>query len=297
MKRCSHLIRTLQLAPIAFLLAGCVVTQKVYLNQADVEGPIASLPLNPRIEEEPPNLQITPRIAIGGAETMHGKVTISSRGSYSRSDGSMTWTLPSTQYGLDVMLHPSANFGLGLGMTLSSVSGRSQSIWRIGMQYSNLREGLGVALDAGIQFSSLRVRARTTVITEINSIFGSGQFVDNFDDTFQKTGLGWYVGLTLNSAFPESRVNFFLNGGVVWQSLLFYSASVPDPIYGPGDGYLISSDLHESLAFASVTPGITLELGNQNRLLFGTRLILSIDVDDPEPQPIFQPVIQFTLGL
>lgn len=228
---------------------------------------------------------------------MNGKVTITSPGAYSRSDGALTWTLPKTLYGLDMMLHPSADFGLNLGMTLSSVSGRSQSIWRLGMQYSSLKEGLGVALDAGIQFSSLRVRARTTVITEITGIFGHREYVDNFDDTFQKTGLGWYIGLTLNSAFPDSRVNLFLNGGVVWQPLLLYSADVPDPIYGPGDGYSLSADLHESLAFASITPGITLELGNQNRLLFGTRMILPVDVDDPTPQPIFQPVLQFTFGL
>ena len=94
-----------------------------------------------------------------------------------------------------------------------------------------------------------------------------------------------------------SRVNVFLNGGVVWQPLLFYSANVPDPIYGPGDGHLISPDLHESLAFANITPGMSLELGNQNRLLFGVRMVLPIDVEDPTPQPIIQPVVQFTLGL
>jgi hypothetical protein len=282
--------------PLLFLLSGCVVTQTVYLNQIDVEGPIASVPITPRIDPDPPTVQLTPRIAFSTSSEMTGTYTGSSTNVSPRGDGDLTWKFPAAEFGLDMLIMGSEHFGANLGGSLSTVSGHSQGMFRLGFLYSSVNEGTGISLEAGLQWTSLRVRARTMVITEVVSVFGDGQYVDYFDDTQNSTGLGGYLGLTVNTIRTESTINLFVNGGVVWQQLLGYSAHTRDFILGPGDYHSTAPYLHESLVFLDLTPGITFELGSGNRILIGGRLVFPLDIDT-STKVLLQPVIQCSFAL
>jgi hypothetical protein len=304
MKNGSSGILSLVPVCISLIAAGCVTSETYTLNEVSLSGPIARTPINVTIDPQPGTVQIIPGFAVDNAPVLKGSVDpvpgrqAATTSSSSTSSGNLSWNVPASEYSLDLQFTATHHFGLTMGASYASVAGYQFTNFRGGLSFFNVDKQFGIRLDAGVMFNAVRYRSRVTVTDVVEPTFSSPrQFVSNFDDAGVEQAMGAAIGLTINSAYPESFVNGFLHLGVAWQPLIDYTPTTFDTVSGPGDARRAVGNLESTTAVLSFGGGLSIELGRGNRALLGIRGAQLLDINAPAPGPVWQPFVEFVFSL
>jgi hypothetical protein len=204
----------------------------------------------------------------------------------------LIWRIPRSEGGLDIQVAVGPSVAILVGGTIGGVDGSTYGGFRGGLGIFTLSEKTALRLDGGVQVLSARSRVRATVETSINSIFGNSVYRTNFDDTRDNTLLTPYLGLTMNTISQTSPINLVVNVGVSGQPLFNLTPSHYDSILGPGDMTTLSEKIRETIAIYSITPALSVELGEGNQLLVGARVFGSFSVDNASPGVLLRPFVQ-----
>src|SRR5512143_1437837 len=90
---------------ILFLLPGCVVTEKVYLTEVEVAGPVALPPVIPAMEQaEASAVTIVPHFGVNMDQKIVGRVTpVGTTPRWGGKDN-LIWRVPRSEGGLDLQV-------------------------------------------------------------------------------------------------------------------------------------------------------------------------------------------------
>jgi hypothetical protein len=207
----------------------------------------------------------------------------------------LIWRIPRSEAGMDLQVAVSPSFVVLIGGEIGGVDGSTRGNFRAGFGLATVKDKMALRLDGGVQLVSVRSRVRTTVVTQVNSIFGSGEYRSNFDDIRDESSFSPYVALTFNTVSETSPVNVLLNFGVAGQPLFDLYPSQPDLLLGAGDATSSIDKIRETVPVYSLTPAVCVQLGGGNQLLVGGRMIGNFSVDQSSPELFWQPFVQFLL--
>ncbi len=288
----------LVLLAVLGLLPGCVVTERVYLNQVEVEGPAALPPVIPPMEpSEAGAIALIPHFGVNTERKFSGRVEPVGTTPQSEGENNLVWRTPAAEGGLDVQVSVSPSVALLVGGTVGGVDGRVYGNFRGGLGVFTVKENAAFRVDAGLQLTSIRSRVRATVETDVNSIFGDARYRSNFDDIGDETSLSPYIGFTLNTTSKTAPLNFVLNLGVSGQPLFNMRPTHPDLILGPGDLVSAADRIRETATIYSVTPALSVGLGGGSQVLVGSRVIGYFGIDEASPDISLRPFVQFVMQL
>ncbi len=277
-------------------LSGCVATERIYVTQVEATGPIALPPVIPTMElSESGAIAIVPHFGVNTDQKIVGRLDPVGATPQWGGNDNLVWRIPESEGGLDFQVSVGPSVALLAGGMLGGVDGDTYGNLRGGLGVFTVKENAAIRVDVGVQLLSIRSRVRTTVETDVSSIFGNASYRSNFDDTRDQTSFSPYVGLTFNTVYGTSPVNFLVNLGVSGQPLFNFHPTQPDTILGRGDLNSSIESIHETIAVYSCTPALCVQLGGGNQLLAGARLIGNFGIDNASPSVIWRPFVQVVL--
>jgi len=288
---------------VVALVAGCAtVEDTVYLRGIDARSTLASHPVAVTDSLSAGRIQLSFRASRSPVENITGQIPVSgpvppdSVDSTNR-DRNLLWSFPPTQIGFDLVVPLSRVFGLEGGIQLSPASDRTFVGGYVGCALSGKGDGLGIRLSGGIRWSTVQVTAYSTVVTRTQSWFSSPkEEIWFFRDSVNITPMDWYGTLTLNTNIHASPLNVFVQGAMLRQGLARYTPS--SQIYPLVFVTYTQTDTRTdyTVTLWSLTPGLSLQIGDQMRVLAGARW-LSHDIMSGSPSSIWIPFFQVDLLL
>lgn len=310
---------------IVDLFSGCVVVEKVYMQDVEVDGPIHQPPVHitRNVQEHP--LSISPRISINRARNFEthvkGHSPVNSRGFYQVdtvrfSDGSislkerdgvnvyefrgknLSWSIPSAAFALDIDYALTNHLALSLGVNYSII--REQGFWggNAGVGLFGEGQDLAFRLDGGIHWQTVSYDASTVVVSNTTSIFGtSPSYVTFFHDREKETHINVHLAFTLNTTVKNWFVNPFVQLAISEQTLVDFEPSHLDGgVYGvlvPFIQYSVDdARTDQSTTFFIGSSGVYFDLNASNRVLVGVRFIEEIEAG-MLPYTFVIPFLQF----
>lgn len=204
----------------------------------------------------------------------------------------LRWSVPATSLGLDVSIPFSRTFGFEGGLQMSS--SHTENYWGgyAGLAFSGGGRGASVRLSGGLRFSSVSVIAPSVVVERTKTPFSDPTEETWFyRDSLEISPIDWYLTLTLNTDRDEWPVNLFVQGAVLRQGLARFS---PRGVIYPliiVNYSVTDARLDYTATLWSVTPGASVRVSDQIRILAGARWI-SHDIDAGRPQSLWMPFLQ-----
>jgi hypothetical protein len=287
----------LVLCPLTLgLFSGCVTSQQVYLTQVEASGAVALPPVVPTMGLSTTGaITVIPHFSVNSDQKITGRVNPVGATPQWGGTSNLTWRIPKSEGGMDLQVAVSPSVSILVGGEIGGVDGSTRGNFRAGLGLSTVKDNVALRLDGGVQLVSVRSRVRTTVVTQVNSIFGSAEYRSNFDDIRDESSFSPYIALTLNTASETSPVNVLLSFGVAGQPLFDLYPSQPDLVLGAGDARSSIEKIGETIPTYSLTPAICVQLGGGHQLLVGGRMIGNFSVDNSSPGLFWQPFVQFML--
>jgi hypothetical protein len=278
------------------LFSGCVTSQQVYVTQIEAAGAVALPPVVPTMGLSTTGaIAVIPHFAVNSDQKITGRVDPVGVTPQWGGTSNLIWRIPRSEGGMDLQVSVSPSVAILLGGAIGGVDGSTRGNFRAGVGLWTVKDNMAIRLDGGVQLVSVRSRVRTTVVTQVNSIFGNAEYRSNFDDIRDESSFSPYVALTLNTASETSPVNVLLNFGVAGQPLFDLYPSQPDLILGPGDATSSIGKIRETVPVYSLTPAVCVQLGGGHQLLLGGRMIGNFSIDQSSPDLFWQPFVQFVL--
>lgn len=284
------------------LLIGCTTTnQTLYLQQAEVTGPISQPPIHLTDSIDTPSVFFSPKLSYNTKKTLTGNVS-NSGGYYSPDtiivplDSSLTWNMSTIYAGLDIDLILSSRFAISLGVNYSSQS--SFEVWggNFGIGFFDYNKGSSFRFDLGLNIQSIQYDAYTVVSSVTTGFFGgTDEYIAYFNDVGKSTSFNPYLNFTYNTSYKTWPVNLFINAGYSIQTLFSFE---PRSSYYALGTYTITDLRGKATAgFINFTPGIYFFVGESNRVLLGSRFFLETQIDGADPTLFILPMIQFDFRL
>jgi hypothetical protein len=278
------------------LFSGCVATERVYLTQVEAAGPVALPPVIPTMgPSEAGAIAVIPYFSVNADQKITGRVDPAGTTPQWGGTNNLVWRIPRSEGGIDFQVSVSPSVAILFGGVVGGVDGSTFGNFRGGLGVFAVKENVAVRLDGGVQFVSIRSRIRTTVETEVNSIFGNARYRSNFDDTREQSSLSPYAALTLNSIPETSPVSVLVNVGVSGQPLFDLYPSQPDTVLGAGDRTSSMERIRKTVTVFSVTPAVGVQLGGGHQLLVGARMVGTFSIDQSSPELFWRPFIQLVM--
>jgi hypothetical protein len=282
---------------LPMLMTGCIgtVIEEVTIRDANVSGSMNHPPVYVTMDSTKNLVRFSPVFSLNPKRRLSGSIDPESKGDPARS-GNLKWSLPDYTVGF------SADFGLGRSrsLTVGGNYGRAEGYdsWNghVGIGFHHAEPTSGFRMEAGLCLSGHRHDATTDVVTTSDfEIWGSSSEKVSYHDRGDDSAVDLYAQMTLNTIIPESPVNLFLSTGILRQTLLKYRPSTRT------DWLIIpimqtSSDAVYRIVLLSITPGLTFNLGNRNRLLIGGRISTPLG-ESLHPNPVISPFMQLDFSL
>jgi len=285
-----------------FLFISCTTThQTLYLQQAEVTGPISQPPIHLTDSTDTPSVVFSPKLSYNTNTTLTGSVD-ESRGLYGAdtfyipNETSLIWNMQTVYAGVDIDLILSRVFAISLGVNYSSQSNFEAWGGIVGIGLFSYKEGSAFRCDVGLNIQSMRYYAYTIVSTVTTGFWGgSDEYVGFYWDVGKSTSINTYLNFTYNSAHKSWFVNFFINAGYSIQTLFSFEPRTSYYAFGT----YTRTDLRGSTTagFFNFTPGIYFFIGESNRVLLGSRFFLETQIDGANPTLFILPMIQFDFVL
>ncbi len=309
---------------IALLLSGCgVITNKLYIQEANLESNLNSPPLNITKNKTAGSITVSPGISINSQKNISGSVmehtkvnssnvfqvdsTIadgsisykeSGKNVYSYKGNNMHWNLPEAALGLNIDVALSDRFALTIGANTYFQNEKSSVGGHAGIGYFKSDENSGIRLEGGILWQKIYYDISSVLITTYEPFWGDKTTNITFmSDKSSKACLDYYATLTFNSNSQSNFIDFFLSLGFFSQTLLEFEHKNPDPgyyIFGNMTTYE-SGESDDSATILFVNPGLTINLNDKSRINLGAKMHLINGVSSISNNFLFTPMIQFDM--
>ncbi len=278
---------------VAGVLAGCVVTQEVYLEDATLTAPITTPPVMfPPDSGE--SVQVAGHVSFAQGATLNGRVT---ENAYAPAGpDNIHWTIPEVTGGIAADIRLGRHFSWTAAMDFSGGGGNALVGGATGLAFHTLGKGAGVWLGFGVMLHPIQYDSRVLVVTTTSG-FGSTS-VDStyFHDRGQTSALDFYLGLTVNSRFTDFPLNLFANLLLTRQTLVSNSLSQFDELHAPGVYYSGGAARYRTLVFIA-SPGISCRISDETEIVGGVRLFFSGDIEGLFESALPTPFIQVQFHL
>lgn len=316
---------------ILFFLTGCTTTQTLYVQNAEVFGPINQNAIHLTDSVETPSFTISPWFSYSTKKSMSGRIDghspvnengifqvdtfyngsevtyIETPGAnmYSFTGENFTWYISTVTAGLNIDMALSRSFAISLGTNYSSQKNKTNWGGTLGIGLFNVSEGTALRFDAGLHFQSISYDVYTLADVKKEDIFGgSEEYILFYHDIDNSTHFDPYIYLTFNTAHKDWLVNFFINAGYSVQTLLDFEPRdidhdwFPLPFFVPVNTTITTDFRGETTAgFFNFTPGIYFYVGESSRILVGTRFYFEVQLENVSPTTFILPMIQFDFRL
>ena len=284
------------------LFISCTTTkQTLYLQEAEVTGPISQPPIHLTDSSDTPSVTFSPKFSYNTKKTLTGNVS-QSTGLYGSdtifipSENSLTWNMSTVYAGLDIDLIVSRSFAISLGVNYSSQSNFESWGGIVGIGLFGYNKGSAIRFDVGLNIQSMRYDAYTVVSSVTTGFWGeSDEYIAFYHDVGKSTSFNPFFNFTYNTAYKSWPVNLFINAGYSIQTLFNFEPKTSYYAFGT----FTVTDLRgkTTAGFFSFTPGIYFFLGESNRVLLGSRFFLETQIDGANPTLFILPMIQFDFRL
>jgi hypothetical protein len=284
-------------------LTGCTTTS---LQNIAVEGPLFQPPVH-ITQDSMSSIRLHPWITMVTQESRTGRVPghtlVTDKGvyqidtnknttpyTYTEPNGvnkfafhgtNYSWQLPSAQYGLDLDIHSIAQgYGLCFGGCFAPL--HDESYWQAYAMFSAITCGKVIAarVDFGVEWQNLTYTA--------DFVHNSNNDITFFKIHNQETRVNPFVSFTLNGTTKTSAIHPFLQGSIVKQTLF----SITD---APSESSFLNECSEKHMLY-SLSPGLSMQLAKDALIIIGIRFIWDGSMDS-ETTTIFQPLLQFDIGL
>jgi len=284
-----------------FLLISCTtIKQTLYLQQAEVYGPISQPPIHLTDSSDTPSVTFSPKLSYNTKKTLTGNV--SQRTGFTVSDtifvpseNSLIWNMSTVYAGLDIDLILSRKFAISLGVNYSSQSNFESWGGIVGIGFFDYNKGSAFRFDVGLNIQSMSYDAYTVVSTVTTGFGETDEYIAYYNDVGKSTSFNPYANFTYNTAYKSWPVNLFINAGYSIQTLFNFEPRTSYYAFGT----FTVTDLRgkATAGFFNFTPGIYFFLGESNRILLGSRFFLETQINGADPTLFILPMIQFDFRL
>jgi hypothetical protein len=298
----------LVLLPVALLCSACSVTQKVFLQNTEVTGPLTLPPVQVTKDRQEGNITLSLSATLGKDEYVHSQISghtrVNSSGifqldtlrdgnavTFKEAAGANTYTFQGDNFlwrqpgfavsaGLDFAV--SKGFSLSIGGDFCST--REDEFWGGRIGFGIVSEGKNAALriDLGGMLRSRTYLASTVVITRTTFFSSTTESADLYNDRGRSTAIDLFGGITINSKAEGWPLQFFFNGAIARQRVFAFEPSLPVMLFPPL--YVDYSSQSELATFTTTTgiftPGVFLDITGSSRILMGVRYVVEVSDND-----------------
>lgn len=288
-----------------FFSAGCVsVEDTVYLQKAEVNGPVYQPPLIITGNKADSTITIAAKLYVNTTRQVHARMTNTnditpgdffmddslrsedwSWDASGTGDHNMRWNLPDFYAGVDIDLPLNRNISFLVGATYSTKG--NKELWGGSMGFSlfSMNDGLGFRLGVGTSLQQYRYDAYSLLVRRTGSL--NNRKIEEtryrFHDIDINNSLCFYANMTLNWEYETSPLNFLLSLAYFRQDLLDFEPSEPCSTHAPVDGYLFSDHIYTDArgqalnSFLSITPGFYFKVSRFQRLVLGAGFLRPVE--------------------
>lgn len=279
----------------AAALAGCVVSQQVYIDSASMSGPMNQPPVHITADSLQDPVRISPRFSANNGHRITGQIrSESTLNPSARHD--LTWEVPSytVGLGLDAGISRTVSLFFGGDYGASNANGHWNGYAGIGMHAAG--EAMAFRFDAGFTLGSMS-RDVSSIVVTTTEFFGTHTDTGYFHDRGDGSALDFFFAFNVNSKIESWPANFFVNAALVRQTLLNFTPSTWSEFYPTTAVTRSSADAVYRVTFLSLTPGVSLRIAEGYTVLVGGRFIAPLDMNDMSPLPTFSPFVQIDFTL
>lgn len=311
---------------LTVILYGCKTTQKLYLQDVEVIGPINQAPVHITDNTDTPSVTLSMRFSYNPQNEIKaataGTPPVNSQGffqvdTFYNNDGTityrktpgvniyqleyqnLTWNFTTVTAGLDFDFKLTRSFALFGGVNYAGGNNKSTFGGTAGLGVFGGGSGLAFRLDAGLHIQSINYDAYTIAEITESSIFSSSEeYVIFYHDIDNSAHFDPFVNFTFNSTNRDWLINFFLNAGYSVQTLLNFDPKTvdydwyffPPFVYHTTTTYDFRGET--TAGFAHFTPGIYFNLAEKSRILLGVRFYFETQLKNATKQTFILPLIQ-----
>jgi hypothetical protein len=281
------------------ILSGCAnIQQTIYLQNAEVNGPLNHPPIY--ISDSNKGITVSPWLSYNTNNQVtgkknHSKVNVdgvfqvdtireggqiyfgqSNANNYDYSKNNVKWNQPEVKTGVDVDLPLSKTISL-----FGSFNYTSQNLYQIiggsfGFGFYSVKKSDAIRLNIGCTIQQYQYDATTVVVSTIDPVFGKEYTrVDFFHDIDKKGNLNFFGNLTYNTVSTDMPINFFFSLAFFSQTILDVQPENPNRDLYPFGYTTISVDKtgEISTSYFSFSPGIYVNVTPTMRLVLGVNIV------------------------
>ncbi|MCK5572386.1 MAG: hypothetical protein KAJ12_06475, partial [Bacteroidetes bacterium] len=207
-----------------------------------------------------------------------------------------SWNSTEGLAALNLQFMVSKYFAITGGMNYTWGATKSMIGGNLGLALMAAGETFAFRIDGGVLFQPISYRATTVVITETHYRTGSSdRSIGVFDDHEDKIILSPYAGITFNSTFENSPVNFFVNGVFTRQPVASFKPEDQRTVYPFYTVTVTDERVNVDATAILVTPGLIVSLFGPHRLLVGARWTTFGTSAAWEPSSFWMPFVQLDI--
>jgi len=312
---------------LLLLLSGCktshiptTTVRTIYLQEAEVTGPINQPPIHLTDSIDASSITIIPRFSYNSQTDVRGQIgehslvneegvfqvdTFYNNGSFTLketpganidrySGKNFTWNVASVYAALDLDFRLSRNFGVFFGFNYSEQNKISTWGGTAGIGMFGASSKVAFRLDIGLIIQEIVHDTYTVLIVKTTTSNGEDDYVMFGNRIGKSTHFDPFISFTYNTTHRDWFVNFFLNAGYTRQTLVDFKSMSSSERDISGNRFITKDFRGESIAgFFHFTPGIYFFVGESGRILFGARFFYQTMDDSIELSNFILPMVQF----
>ena len=278
------------------LMSCATVEDTIYMQGLDVSGPLNLPPLHTNNDSIASKISISPHWNIVNGDPIQGAVEYNQ---YSLPGNNLNWKYPVSTFGIDLDARVSSLVALSFGLNYASMGQEGLAGGSAGIGFMFRGDDAMGRFELGGQIQSMKYDASSVVKQTVTSWFSSSPTttIAYFHDIGTSSPFGYYGSLILQSRNLTRVFDIFGQLGVSRQGLTSFTPHTEVAFLGVITSINTDTQTSNSATFFTLTPGCTFNLGNNSRLLAAVRIMKELEISGDQNNFLYQPVVQFDIGL
>ncbi len=280
-----------------FLLMSCATVQDtLYMQSLDVRGPVNLPPIHTNNDSIASRVSISPRVNVMNADPVQGNVESNM---YASPGENLNWSFPVSTFGFDIDARVSPSVALSFGLNYATMGHDELVGGSAGLGFMFRGDNAMGRIEVGAQFQTMRYDASTVLVQTITPWYTSSSTttIGYFHDIGTSTPFGYYGSLIVQSRKLSGIFDIFAQLAVSRQGLTSFSPQTEVAYLGVMTYISTDTRTGNSATLVTLTPGLSFNLGGSSRFLTAVRIIKEVEVSSSSEDFLFQPVVQFEIGL
>lgn len=291
------MLKYLFIVTITIYFFGCSIEQTIYFQDIEVKGPINNPPIFVTTNKSmgktviSPKINFNPNVSLSGqvnaprvnrdnifqVDTVDGRLKASNRNVLDFKGNNFNWKVPDFTGGLDLDLPIGKKTSLIGSFNFTSYDKFDLYGGSFGISFYNVFDANNaIRFSAGLSLQEIAYNAKTIIITDYESLFGSSENDVFFCwDIDKSSSINVFVSLTYNTSFPEFPMNIFFNASYFTQTVIDYTENHPNPQYFIFGTNIIKNETNYRTGFISLSPGLVYDISDWNRIILGGTFIFN----------------------